>query len=108
MKNETTFVRMRSGDHLGAYAERFLGGSPNSAGGLGDAVSPPNGVRDGGPEDFEINAFQRLRTPVSLSFLSQCCYTKIHATVNYRYNVIRYNVIHGYYIILSVVPPSSI
>ena len=29
-------------------------------------------------------------------------------TVNYRYNVIRYNVIHGYYVILSVVPPSSI
>ena len=29
-------------------------------------------------------------------------------TVNYRYNVIRYNVIHGYYVILSVVPPTSI
>ena len=39
----------------------------------------PSGVRGGAPEDFEINAFQRLRTPVSLSFLSQCCYTKIHA-----------------------------
>ena len=35
---------------------------------------PPSGVRGGAPEDFEINAFQRLRTPVSLSFLSQCCY----------------------------------
>ena len=30
------------------------------------------------------------------------------SAVNYRYNVIRYNVIHGYYVILSVVPPSSI
>ena len=29
-------------------------------------------------------------------------------TVNNRYNVIRYNVIHGYYVILFVVPPSSI
>ena len=37
----------------------------------------------GAPEDFEINAFQRLRTPVSLSFLSQCCYTKIHAISSY-------------------------
>ena len=41
-------------------------------------MSPPAGP-GGAPEDFEINAFQRLRTPVSLSFLSQCCYTKIHA-----------------------------
>ena len=52
------------------------GGSPNPAGGR---CEPPSGVRGGAPEDFKINAFQRLRTPVSLSFLSQCCYTKIHA-----------------------------
>ena len=45
----------------------------------GGRCEPPSGVRGRAPEDFEINAFQRLRTPVSLSFLSQCCYTKIHA-----------------------------
>ena len=33
-------------------------------------MSPPSGVRGGAPQEFEINAFQRLRTPVSLSFLS--------------------------------------
>ena len=47
--------------------------------GVWGRCEPPSGVRGGAPEDFEINAFQRLRTPVSLSFLSQCCYTKIHA-----------------------------
>ena len=43
----------------------------NPAGGLGGAVSAL--------EDFKINAFQKHRTPVSLTFESQCCYTKIHA-----------------------------
>ena len=47
--------------------------------GGGGRCEPPSRVRGGAPEDFEINAFQRLRTPVSLSFLSQCCHTKIHA-----------------------------
>ena len=47
--------------------------------GVSGALWAPSGVRGGVPEDFEINAFQRLRTPVSLSFLSQCCCTKIHA-----------------------------
>ena len=47
--------------------------------GVWGALWAPSGVRGGAPEDFEINAFQRLRTPVSLSFLSRCCYTKIHA-----------------------------
>ena len=55
----------------GAYAERFWGGFTKSSWG--------SGGRCGAPENFEIIAFQRLRTPVSLSFLSQCCYTKIHA-----------------------------
>ena len=64
---------------MGVRREVFEGGSPNPAGGLGGAVSPPAGVRGGAPEDFEIDAFQRLRTPVFLSFLSQCCYTKNHA-----------------------------
>ena len=66
----------------GVRREVLRGDSPNPAGGLGGGgalVSPPSGVRGRAPEDFEINAFQRLRTPVSLSFLSQCCYTKIHA-----------------------------
>ena len=64
----------------------FEGGSPNPAGGLGGGggrCEPPTGVQGGAPEDFEINAFKRLRTPVSLSFLSQCCYTKIHAISSY-------------------------
>ena len=47
--------------------------------GVWGRCEPPSGVRGGAPEDFKINAFQRLITPVSLSFLSQCCYTKIHA-----------------------------
>ena len=47
--------------------------------GVWGRCEPPSGFRGGAPEDFEINTFQRLRTPVSLSFLSQCCYTKIHA-----------------------------
>ena len=47
--------------------------------GVWGRCEPPSGVRGGAPEDFEINAFQRLGTPVSLSFLSQCSYTKIHA-----------------------------
>ena len=59
-----------------AYAERFWGGFTKSSWGSGGRCEPPSGVRGGGPEDFEINAFQRLRTPVSLRFLSQCCYTK--------------------------------
>ena len=62
-----------------AYAERFWGGFTKSSWGSGGRCEPPSGVRGGAPEDFEINAFQRLRTPVSLSFLSQCCYTKVHA-----------------------------
>ena len=62
-----------------AYAERFWGGFTKSSWGSGGRCESPSGVRGGAPEDFEINAFQRLRTPVSLSFLSQCCYTKIHA-----------------------------
>ena len=56
-----------------AYAERFWGGFTKCSWGSGGAVSPPAGSGGGSPEDFEINAFQRLRTPVSLSFLSQCC-----------------------------------
>ena len=44
--------------------------------GGGGAVSPPVGS---GAQDFEINAFQGLRTPVSLNFFSKCCYTKLHA-----------------------------
>ena len=56
-----------------------LRGFTKSSWGSGGCCEPPSGVRGGAPEDFEINAFQRLRTPVSLSFLSQCCYTKIHA-----------------------------
>ena len=51
------------------------GGSP--AGSLGGAVSPPAG--SGAPEDFEINTFQRLRTPVSLSFLFHRVMQKLHA-----------------------------
>ena len=47
--------------------------------GVWGCCEPPSGVWGGAPEDFEIDTFQRLRTPVSLSFLSQCCYTKIHA-----------------------------
>ena len=62
-----------------AYAERFWGGFTKSSWGSGGRCEPPSGVRGRAPEGFEINAFQRLRTPVSLSFLSQCCYTKIHA-----------------------------
>ena len=54
-------------------------GFTKSSWGSGGRCEPPSGVRGGAPEDFEINAFQRLRTAVSLSFLSQCCYTKIHA-----------------------------
>ena len=42
--------------------------------GGGGRCEPP-----AGSGAVKINAFQRLRTPVSLSFLSQCCYTKIHA-----------------------------
>ena len=56
-----------------------LRGFTKSSWGSGGRCEPPSGVRGGAPEDFEINAFQRLRTPVSLSFLSQRCYTKIHA-----------------------------
>ena len=63
----------------GAYAERFWGGFTKCSWGSGGRCEPPSGVRGGGPEDFEIDAFQRLRTPVFLSFLSQCCYTNIHA-----------------------------
>ena len=48
----------------------------------------------------------RWNSLISVDFT--CCVRSIHHTVNYRYNVIRYNVIHGYYVILSVVPPSSI
>ena len=62
-----------------AYAERFWGGFTKSSWGSGGRCEPPSGVRGGALEDFEINTFQRLRTPVSLSFLSQCCLTKIHA-----------------------------
>ena len=47
--------------------------------GFGGRCEPPPPPPAGFGEDFEINTFQRLRTPVSLSFLSQCCYTKIHA-----------------------------
>ena len=35
--------------------------------GSGGRCEPPSGVRGGAPEDFEINAFQRLRTPVLAS-----------------------------------------
>ena len=71
--------RERERERPWAYAERFWGGFTKSSWGSGGRCEPPSGVRGGAPEDFEINAFQRLRTPVSLSFLSQCCYTKIHA-----------------------------
>ena len=47
--------------------------------GVRGCCEPPSKIRGGALEDFEIDAFQRLRAPVSLSFLSQCCYTKIHA-----------------------------
>ena len=57
------------------------GGFTKSSWGSEGRCEPLSGVRGGAPEDFEINAFQRLRTPVSLSFLSQCCYTKIHAVI---------------------------
>ena len=48
--------------------------------GSGGRCESPSGVRGSAPEDFEINAFQRLRTPVSLTFNSYmyCCSTKIH------------------------------
>ena len=48
-------------------------------GGGGGHCEPPSGVWSGAAEDFEIHAFQRLRTPVSLIFKPQCCYGKIHA-----------------------------
>ena len=55
----------------------FEGGSPNAAGGLGGAVSPPAGS---GAEPRKIlKFFQRLRAPVSLSFLSLYCYSQLHA-----------------------------
>ena len=71
--------------YIRAYAERFLrgvqfwGGFTKSSWGSGGRCEPPSGVRGRAPEVFEINAFQKLRTPVSLSFLSQRCYTKIDA-----------------------------
>ena len=67
-----------------AYAERFWGGFTKSSWGSGGRCEPPSGVRGGAPEDFEINAFQRLRTPVSLEFLipvllsKSPCYFFIH------------------------------
>ena len=66
-------AKRESGACPWAYAERFWGGFTKSSWGSGGRCEPPSGVRGGAPEDFEINAFQRLRTPVSLSFLSQCC-----------------------------------
>ena len=56
-----------------------LRGFTKSSWGSGGRCEPPSEVRGGAPEDFEIDAFQGLRTHVSLSFLSQCCYTNIHA-----------------------------
>ena len=56
-----------------------LRGYTKSSWGSGGRCEPPSEVQGRAPEDFENKAFQRLRTPVSLSFLSQCCYTKIHA-----------------------------
>ena len=77
-KNEyldTTLVSMDRG-----VRREVLRGFTKSSWGSGGAVTPhASGVWGGLPEDFEINAFHRLRTPVSLSFLSQCCHTKIHA-----------------------------
>ena len=57
--NDRSTDAQRNHIHQGVRREVFEGGSPNPAGGLGGAV--------------------RLRTPVSLSFLSQRCYTKIDA-----------------------------
>ena len=89
---ETFARRWRNADHEDAsdkictrvwedmgVRREVLRGFTKSSWGSGGRCEPHSGVRGGAPEDFEINAFQRLRTPVSLSFLSQCCYTKIHA-----------------------------
>ena len=48
-----------------------LRGFTKSSWGSGGRCEPPSGVRGGAPEDFEISAFQRLRTTVSLSFSCQ-------------------------------------
>ena len=37
-------------------------------------------IKLGSGKIFKIHAFQRLRTPVALTFKSHCCCTKIHAT----------------------------
>ena len=55
------------------------GGVTKSSWGSVGRCESLSAVRGGAPEDFEINAFQRLRTPVSLIFKSHCCCTKIHA-----------------------------
>ena len=47
-------------------------------GGGGGSCEPCSRVRGRALEDFEITALQRLRTPVSLTLESHCCYTKIY------------------------------
>ena len=53
-----------------------------------------------------IKATPRICT-MSISCPISMCLAKRPQVYN-RYNVIRYNVIHGYYVILFMVPPSSI
>ena len=74
----------------GRLQRDFGRGSQNPAGDLGGAVSPQRG-------DFEINAFQRLITPVYLTFESHCCYTKSHAiffTHSHRHHFQLNEVVH--------------
>ena len=76
------FVLIWACVYTGAYAEGLWEGFTESSWGSGGRCEPPppppppSVVRGRVPEDFEINAFQRLRTPVSLTFESHC-YTKI-------------------------------
>ena len=57
--------REREREETGSCAERFWGGFTKSSWGLGALWDPQRGP-GWSPEDFEINAFQRLRTPEHL------------------------------------------
>ena len=82
-------LRPRSSQPSGAYAEALWEGFTKSSwgsggGGGGGRREPPSGVQGGAPEDFKINAFQRLRTPVSSTFESHCYFKKSMLFPSYK------------------------